>query len=315
MNNSPINAIQINALTKEFESFKAIDNLSLEVSSGTIFGFLGPNGAGKTTTIRLLLGMLTPSSGNGQVLGFDIQAEADQIRAQTGAMLEHTGIYERLSAVDNLEFYGRINRMPSEIRKNRIRELLLEVDLWERKDDLAGCFSRGMKQRLALARVLLPQPKLIFLDEPTAGLDVVSAAKIRKKLENLVEKEKLTVFLTSHNMSEVEQICSQVCLIKEGKLITQGSPDELRSMRDTQHLLIEGKGFTDSILTRLNQRSDTRFMQRNPRGLELDILDNGKKSDLVAWLVKEGVQIDEIRQENHSLEDVFITLMEEENVA
>lgn len=307
-------AIRCSLLSKHFESSKAVDNLSLEIQPGTMFGFLGPNGAGKTTTIRLLLGLLTPTSGSGQVLGFDTRTEADQIRSHTGALLEHTGIYERLSAADNLEFYGRIYHIPPEERKERIQELLAEMGLWARRYDLAGSWSRGMKQRLALARVLLHKPKLLFLDEPTAGLDVVSAAEVRGKLQDLVDKENMTVFLTSHNMAEVEQLCSQVALIKNGRKIAQGGPDELKSIQDTQRLLIQGAGFSEAIISRLSSRPEINAVHKNTHGLELDLLDKNKKSDLVNWLVGEGVKVEEIRQDNNSLEDVFITLMEEEHV-
>ena len=307
-------AIQLTALSRQFGPVKAVDDLSLKVESGTLFGFLGPNGAGKTTTIQLLLGLLTPSSGTGKVLGFDTRSEADQIRCQTGALLEHTGIYERLSAVDNLEFYGRIYRIPAESRQTRVRKLLEEMELWERRHDLAGSWSRGMKQRLALARVLLAKPKLVFLDEPTAGLDVVSAARIRGKLRDLVEKEKTTVFLTTHNMTEVEQLCSQVAMIKNGRLITQGSPEELKSQQSGHRLFIDGEGFSERILSQLSIRSEIQAVHRSSQGLTLD-LSNGKKiSPLVNWLVGEGVQIEEIRQDKNNLEDVFITLMEEEDV-
>lgn len=314
MNTNQTPAIRLSALSKLFGELSAVDNLSLEVKSGTLFGFLGPNGAGKTTTIRMLLGLLTPSSGSGLVLGFDTRTESQLIRAQTGALLEHTGIYEQMSAEDNLDFYGRIYRIPPQDRKTRIQELLEEMGLWERRKDLAGSWSRGMKQRLALARVLLHKPKLVFLDEPTAGLDVVSAAQIRSKLQRLVEKENITIFLTSHNMAEVDQLCSRVALIKGGKLIAQGSPDNLKSIKNSQRLLIKGQGFSDAIISRLSIRPEIRVVQRNTHGLELDILEGNNRSDLVSWLVGEGIQIEEIRQDQKSLEDVFITLMEEENV-
>lgn len=313
MKSNQMPAIQLSALSKQFGDVSAVDQLSLEVPSGTLFGFLGPNGAGKTTTIRMLLGLISPCSGTGKVMGYDIRTEADQIRARTGALLEHTVIYERMSAIDNLEFYGRIFRIPPADRLQRIKGLLQEMGLWDRRHDLAGSWSRGMKQRLALARVLLHKPKLVFLDEPTAGLDIVSAAKIREKLSRLVEKDQLTVFLTTHNMAEVEQICSQVSLIKEGKLIAQGSPDQLRSMRDSHRFLIKGKGLSDAIVSRLSHRPEIQFVQRINHGLELDIRDREKKSDLVTWLVGEGVHIEEIRQDQEKLEDVFITLLEEKN--
>ena len=178
-------AIRIENLTRDFETVRAVDGLSLEVPSGIIFGFLGPNGAGKTTTINLLLGLLEPTSGRAEVLGFDTRTQPDEIRTRTGALLEHPGVYEQLTAEDNLEFYGRVWRMPAAERQARIKELLTHMGVWERRKERVGTWSKGMKQKLALARAMLHRPALVFLDEPTAGLDVMAAAAVRDDLEAL----------------------------------------------------------------------------------------------------------------------------------
>jgi ABC-2 type transport system ATP-binding protein len=175
-------AIHTDDLTRDFKTVRAVDALSLDVPPGILFGFLGPNGSGKTTTIRLLLGLLEPTAGKAEVLGFDTRTRADDIRARVGALLEHPGLYERLSAEDNLEFYGRAWRLPASERGARIKELLSNVGLWERRKEPVGTWSRGMKQKLAVARALLHRPPLIFLDEPTAGLDPVAAAELRQDL-------------------------------------------------------------------------------------------------------------------------------------
>jgi len=313
-NNRQEPIIQLTNISKSFASVQAVDNLSLEVQPGIIFGFLGPNGAGKTTLIRLMLGLISPTSGEGKVLGFDTNTQAGLIRAQTGALLEHSGINERLSAEDNLEFYGRIYQMPTVERKKRIKELLGQMGLWDRRDDLSGKWSRGMKQRLALARVLLHKPRLVFLDEPTAGLDVISAAEIRKNLEELVKNENITVFLTTHNMAEVEQLCSQVALIKNGKLIAQGSPGALKSNNNNKRIVIKGIGFTEKLLSRISQLVEIKSFQLEPDRLVLEASKQANRTNLVRWLVEEGVQIDEIRQTRESLEEVFINLVEEKNV-
>jgi ABC-2 type transport system ATP-binding protein len=169
-------AIRIENLTRDFGTVRALDNLSLEVPAGNIFGFLGPNGAGKTTTIRLLLGLLEPTSGRVEVLGFDSSKQSDEVRARTGALLEHTGIYEQMSAEDNLEFYARIWRLPTAERQSRIKELLTQIGLWERRKEIAGKWSKGMKQKLALARAMLHRPPLILLDKPTAGARAIEHA-------------------------------------------------------------------------------------------------------------------------------------------
>ena len=221
-------AIRIEHLTRDFPAVRAVDDLTFEVPAGVVFGFLGPNGSGKTTTIRLLLGLLEPTAGRAEVLGYDVRDAAGEIRERTGALLEHSGLYERLTAWDNLEFFGRIWRIPPEVRADRIRELLDHVGLWERRKEAVGGWSRGMKQKLAVARALLHRPQLIFLDEPTAGLDPLAAAALRKDLAGLAASEGVTVFLTTHNLSEAEKLCSLVAVIRDGRLLALGAPGELR---------------------------------------------------------------------------------------
>ena len=193
-------AIRSSGLTRDFGALRAVDSLSIEVPAGIVFGFLGPNGSGKTTTIRLLLGLLEPSAGRAEVLGHDVAREAAAIREKSGALLEHPGLYERMSAEDNLDFYGRVWRMPATSRRARIQELMTHLGLWDRRRELVGKWSRGMKQKLAVARTLLHRPALVFLDEPTAGLDPVAAAALRDDLSRIVAAEGATVFLTTHNL-------------------------------------------------------------------------------------------------------------------
>jgi len=172
-------AIRTENLSRDFGSIKAVDGLSMEVPGGIIFGFLGPNASGKTTTINLLLGLLEPTSGRAEVLGFDTRTQASEIRTRSGALLEYPGLYEQMSAEDNLEFYGRVWSMGAAERQARVKELLAHFGLWERRRESVEKWSRGMKQKLATARALLHRPSLVFLDEPTSGLDVVAAASLR----------------------------------------------------------------------------------------------------------------------------------------
>lgn len=208
--------IRIEHLSRFFGAVKALDDLSLEVPAGIVFGFLGPNGAGKTTTIHLLLGLLEPTTGWASVLGFDSRTQAEAIRARSGALLEFAGLYERMSAQDNLDLYGRIYHMPASARQARIKELLTHLDLWERRRDQVGTWSRGMKQKLAVARALFHHPPLVFLDEPTAGFDPMAAAALRDDLASLVAREEVTVFLNTHNLTEAEKLCAQVAVIRQG---------------------------------------------------------------------------------------------------
>ncbi len=182
------------------------------------------------------------------MLGFDTRTQADAIRARSGALLEFAGLYERMSAQDNLDLYGRIYQMPAPARQARIKELLTHLDLWERRRDQVGTWSRGMKQKLAVARALFHHPPLIFLDEPTAGFDPLAAAALRDDLASLVAREGVTVFLNTHNLTEAEKLCAQVGVIRQGKLVTVGAPDELRARTGGPQAEIVGSGFTEQML-------------------------------------------------------------------
>ena len=304
-------AIRIENLSRDFDTVRAIDDLSLEAPTGRIFGFLGPNGAGKTTTINLLLGLLEPTEGRVEVLGFDTKTQADEIRSRTGALLEHSGVYEHLSAEDNLEFYGRVWRLPAGERQARIKELLTHMGLWERRKDRAGTWSKGMKQKLALARVLLHRPSLVLLDEPTAGLDVVAATAIRDDLEILAAQEGVTVFLTTHNMAEAERLCSRVAVIREGKLVAIGHPDELRARAGGPRVEIFGRGFNERALTSLRGRPEISTVEVENGHMVIDLRAEMDVGLMVTLMVSAGVQVDEVRRGKASLEEVFLTLMEE----
>jgi ABC-2 type transport system ATP-binding protein len=307
-------AIHTNNLTRDFKTVRAVDALSLDVPPGIIFGFLGPNGSGKTTTIRLLLGLLEPTSGKAEVLGFDTRAQADQIRERAGALLEHSGLYERLSAEDNLDFYGQAWRMSAAARQARAKELLGHVGLWERRKEIVGTWSRGMKQKLAVARALFHRPALLFLDEPTAGLDPVAAAELRDDLAKLTAQQGVTVFLTTHNLAEAEKLCQQVAVIRQGKLLTVGHPDELRATSGNGglHAEISGRGFNDQVLALLRARPEVATVELNNGRLSLNLNGNAELAPLISLLVSQGAEVEEVRKGKASLEDVFLTLMEEE---
>ncbi len=305
-------AIQTDSLTRSFGDVVAVDGITMTVDSGAIFGFLGPNGSGKTTTIRLLLGLLAPDSGTAKVLHFDTRTEADSIRAKTGALLEHTGLYERLSAYDNLEFYGRVWRLRKTERAARIQELLEGMGLWDRRLDTVGTWSRGMKQKLAVARALLHRPSLLFLDEPTAGLDVPAAAELHENLVDLARKQDVTVFLTTHNLAEAEKLCDQVAVIRRGKILSIGAPDTLRMAQGGARLEVIGKGFTDGLLAKLRQRREVTRVELNERHLIIHLNGQPETAPLVSLIAAAGAEIEEVRKGAASLEEVFLTLMEED---
>jgi len=228
------------ALTRSFGAIRAVDALTIDVPRGIVFGFLGPNGSGKTTTIRLLLGLIRPDAGSARVLGLDPVAEGTALRARCGALLEFPGLYERMSAEDNLEFTARIARLPASERHARIRELLDRVGLWERRKELAGNWSRGMKQKLAVARALLPRPELVFLDEPTAGLDPAMTEEVLQALVSHVASKEMTVFFSSHQIAEVDQIADHVAIIDRGRAVVMGPLDDLRERFRRIQLVFDG---------------------------------------------------------------------------
>ena len=303
--------IRTEALTRDFQRTRAVDALTLDVPRGIVFGFLGPNGSGKTTTIRMLLGLVAPTSGTATVLGFDVATHASEIRARSGALLEHSGLYERLSAEDNLELYGRITRLPGRERRARIQELLQSLGLWDRRKERASTWSRGMKQKLAVARTLLHRPALIFLDEPTAGLDPVASASLRDELAALADREGVTVFLTTHNLSEAEKVCARVAVIRQGRLLAEGSPAELRMRTGARRVEIVGRGFGEPVLAMLRSRPEVRSAAQEDGRLLLELHTSGTVSPLVSLLVAAGSEIEEIRKGQANLEDVFLTLVED----
>jgi ABC-2 type transport system ATP-binding protein len=290
---------------------RAVDHVSLEVPVGSIFGFLGPNGAGKTTTINLLLGLLPPTSGRAAVLGFDTGEHPDEVRAHTGALLDDDGLYEQLTVEENLEFYGRVWRLsPRELRA-RMEELLTHMGLWDRRTDRAGTWSRGMKRRLALARALLHRPEVVFLDEPTAGLDVMAANEVREDLAGLASQAGITIFLTTHDMVEAERLCDQVGVIRAGELVAVGDPDVLRS-KASPKVEVVGRGFSDEAQRRLVAHPGVVGASVEKDRLTIDLASPMNVAPLVQILVVAGVEIEEVNKPRASLEEVFLTLMQED---
>jgi ABC-2 type transport system ATP-binding protein len=309
----PESVIHTEHLGRSFGIIAAVDDLSMDVPAGIVFGFLGPNGAGKTTTIHLLLGILEPSQGQARVMGFDTRSQGAEIRTKSGALLEFSGLYERLSAEDNLDLYGRIYHMPAPERKTRAKELLTHLDLWDRRKENVSKWSRGMKQKLAVARALFHHPPLVFLDEPTAGLDPVAAATLHADLTSLVSREGVTVFLNTHNLAEAEKLCTQVGVIRNGKLITMGSPDALRLRKGGNRVEIIGDGFNERTLTLLGARPEVGKAEIQNQRLLIELRGESKIGPLVTLIVQSGGEVEEIRRTGAGLEDLFLTLMKEEN--
>src|SRR6266487_202392 len=221
-----MSAIETHKLTRTFGNLTAVDDLSLNIPEGTVFGFLGPNGAGKTTTVRMLTALIAPTSGTANVMGYQLGLDNQSIRRSVGILTETPGLYDRLSAKQNLLFFARLYDVPAERASIQVEHYLKMLDLWERRDDKVGGFSKGMRQKLAIARALLHEPKVIFLDEPTAGLDPEAARTVRDFVKEL-RSEGRTIFLTTHNLTEADELCDLIAVFRT-QLMRVDTPANLR---------------------------------------------------------------------------------------
>ena len=228
--------IYVSHLTKKFGGLAAVDDISFSVGRGDIFAFLGPNGAGKTTTIKMLTTLLHPSEGTIRVNGADPVLEQDAVRRAFGIVFQDPSLDDELTAYENMEFHGVLYGVPKEIRRARIEEMLKFVELWDRRGDFAKHFSGGMKRRLEIARGLLHHPKILFLDEPTLGLDPQTRNHIWSYIRNLNRSEGITVFFTTHYMEEADRVANRVAIIDHGKIVAQGNPQELKAVKNAATL-------------------------------------------------------------------------------
>lgn len=223
-------AVELRELSKEFPGGKrAVDSVSVRLEPGQVFGFLGPNGAGKTTTVKLLTGMLSPSSGGCSVFGIDPAAEPEQAHALSGVVTEHAQMYDNLTGLDNLLFYGALFGLESAACRQRAQTLLERLDLRDAAEKKLGAYSTGMRQRLSLARAMMHQPKVLFLDEPTSGLDPESAQNVHKMIRALADEQEVTVFLCTHQLRYAQEVCTCYGLMDQGRLLAQGTLAQLRA--------------------------------------------------------------------------------------
>jgi ABC-2 type transport system ATP-binding protein len=228
--------IEVTDLTKSFNGFTAVDNISFSVYKGEIFAFLGPNGAGKTTTIKILATLLRPTSGKISLNGSDPTKDQNAARRSFGIVFQDPSLDDELTAYENMEFHGVLYKVPKEIRKKRIEQLLRFVELWDRKGELVKRYSGGMKRRLEVARGLIHHPKILFLDEPTLGLDPQTRSHIWNYIKNLNSEEQMTVFFTTHYMEEAERVAGKIAIIDHGKIVAKGTPTELKQNTKTASL-------------------------------------------------------------------------------
>jgi ABC-2 type transport system ATP-binding protein len=299
-------------LTKKFGDLTAVDSVTLHVDEGEVFGFLGPNGAGKTTTVRMLACLVSQTSGSATIGDYEIANREDQpkIRRMIGLLTENVGLYEELSAYDNLDFYGRYYKLGEQQRKERIQYLLEMLGLWEKKDVAAGTFSKGMKQKLAIARALIHDPEVLFLDEPTASLDAEAAKTVRDFILDL-KKEKRTIFLNTHLLDEAERICDRVAILKT-RLITIGSPQELRNSLSGRKVRFQLQRVDDAIISSV-KKMGYQIGEVTANSILVNLEEPEKENPAILRSVQNaGGNVVFVTEVGSSLEDVYLKLVKGE---
>jgi ABC-2 type transport system ATP-binding protein len=297
-------------LTRRFGSLTAVDNLSLHVEEGEVFGFLGPNAAGKTTTVRMLCCLISKTQGRARVGGFDVDKEEDclKIRKIVGLLPENVGLYDTLSAYRNLDFYGKLYEVPDEKRKESIERLLKLLGVWDRRDNPVGTFSKGTKQKIAIARALIHDPKVLFLDEPTASLDPESSKTVRDFILEL-KKEKRTIFLNTHNLDEADRLCDRIGILKT-KLIAVGTPRSLERDLHNRKTVVHLEGIDEAVLGAVKGLSIVKNVKVSENKLVLDLDDPEKDNPkVVRTIVNAGGNVQFVTELRSTLEDVYLKLI------
>jgi ABC-2 type transport system ATP-binding protein len=303
--------ITVENLTKKFGEVTAVEGLTFQVKEGEVFGFLGPNGAGKTTTVRMLCCLISKTSGEARIADYEISKAADslQIRKMIGLVPDNVGLYDDLTAFENLDFYGKLYECPERRREENIERFLKMLGLWERKDARAGSFSKGMKQKLALARALVHEPKILFMDEPTANLDPESSKTVRDFILE-IKKQGRTIFLNTHNLDEAQRVCDRIGILKT-KLLTIGTPEQLRESLSRPRTEIRLAQVTEAFISELQKRIPNKIEVSGDK-LIIEVTDPDKENPvIIATTASIGGQIREVTQVVPTLEDVYLQMMKE----
>jgi len=302
--------VETHDLSRRFGDVIALDQLNLKIYAGEVFGFLGHNGAGKTTTVRLLNGILAPSGGTARVLELDPLRDGPALRRQTGVLTETPSLDERLTGRENLEIYADLYGVPLALVSSRVEALLDRAELADRAGEKVQGYSKGMKQRLALARALLHEPRLLFLDEPTASLDPIAARRVHELITHLSHDERRTVFMCTHNLAEAQKLCDRVAVLEHGRLVALGSPAELAShLSRSRRLEIEvAPEDLRATLKVLKAMGAVQEAAGEDGILSAMGVDRQAIPDLVAALVKAGVHLYRLAPQEPSLEDVYFAL-------
>ena len=306
-----MHAIKVNSLSKHFQKFKAVDNISFQIEEGEIFGFLGPNGAGKSTTMMILTTLLKPTSGNASVQGFDVVTQAKKVRENIGFVQQEIGVDEYLTGRENLIFQSRISQMPKEQVQSRIDEVISLVELEEKQDEAAITYSGGMRKRLDIACGLLHRPKVLFLDEPTVGLDIQTRRKIWEYIRKIHKEFEMTLFVSTHYMEEADKLCDRVGIIDYGKIQVIDTPEIMKNAMGSDMIsfsLIDGIAKQDELINRIQQ---IEFVNQVTRKQGEVTIKSSQCSEVIPKIFQTtsemNIEIDSLSLNKPTLDDVFIS--------
>jgi ABC-2 type transport system ATP-binding protein len=302
-------ALTVEGLTKYYNSFLAVDHIRFQVRRGEIYGFLGPNGAGKTTTIRMLCGLITPSDGRANIMGFDIQKESVKVKRQIGVVPEMSNLYDELTSFENLVFMAQLYGVPKSHREKRAEELIRLIRLEEKKETLFSGLSKGMKRNLTIAAALVHDPPLIFLDEPTSGLDVVNARNLRSMIRHLNQRG-TTIFLTTHNIEEANLLCHRIAVIVKGKIIAIDSPEALKKSVQEKSMVelgMENPNLSD-LLDSIKAFDGVDTVSRRQDRFVIGFKGGPPWGSFLQYLQERGVLVTSVNTLQPTLEDAFVKI-------
>jgi ABC-2 type transport system ATP-binding protein len=302
--------IETFGLSRYFGRIAAVEDLTLAVEAGEVLGFLGPNGAGKTTTIRMLAGMIAPTKGHAIVAGHRTERNVEQLHEAIGMLTQTPGLYDRLSARRNLEYFASF--YPSIDPKSQVEKYLKLIGLWKRCNDKVGTFSKGMKQRLALARALVHEPKVLFLDEPTAGLDPEAAGEVRQLIRTLREEGR-TIFLSTHNLSEAEMLCNRIAVLHT-RLLALDTPEQLRRRFFRRQVIVQLEALDAKLTEAVRKLAFVQDIREEGSQLILELTDSERsRPELVKAIVEAGGRVIGVSEKQYPLEEVYLRLIREES--
>ena len=300
--------ISVEHVYKDLGKRQILKDVTLAVKQGDIFGYLGPNGAGKTTTIRIILGLMAADSGKVTLLGQDVQV--DKVRQKIGFVLEADGLYDNLTASENLLFYAKLYDIPQPAQ--RVEKILKQVGLADRTRDKVATYSKGMRQRLALARAISPNPEVLVLDEPTAGVDPTGQIEIRQLMLDMINKEGKTILLSSLNLDEVQRICNRIALIHKGQIRLYGALEQFKRDMGQGGLVIETNGTVPpETLAELQQIPDVSVREQKENNLILNVGKNVETSSIITLFTARGVKIEQVKRQEASLEEMYTAIVKE----